>query len=79
MIWAWMTKRDPEARAEAMRRTHSRFLSAAILSADAFPRIPVRRTDEGGFATLMSRPRGRAAAAAWWRRAFDTMPETGDS
>ncbi len=79
MIWSWLTRRNPERRAEAMRRTHSRFLSAAVLSADQFPRIPVRRVDQGGFATLMSRPRGRAAAAAWWNRAFEKLPDSGDA
>lgn len=78
MIWSWLTRKSPEARAEAMRRTHSRFLSAAILSAEHFPRIPVRRVDQGGFAPLMSRPRGRAAAAAWWTRAFKGMPDDRD-
>jgi len=79
MIWSWPTRRNPQARAEAMRRAHSRFLSAAILSADAFPRIPVRRVDQGGFRTLMSGPRGRAAAAAWWERAFGQLPDGQDA
>ena len=78
MLWSWFFSRNVESRAEAMRRTHSRFLSAAIDSADLFPRIPVRRADRGGFDAVMSRPRGRQAAMAWWGRALDAMPDQGD-
>lgn len=78
MIWSWFNRPSRESRAEAMRRTHSRFLSAAIESAHHFPRIPVRPVDRGGFASLMARPRGRAAAEAWWRRALEKLPAEKD-
>jgi len=78
MIWSWFRKPDHESRARAMRRAHSRFLSAAIDSAHMFPRIPVRRVDRGGFGPMMARPRGRAVAEAWWRKALDALPDETD-
>lgn len=78
MIWSWLTGRDRESRADAMRRTHSRFLSAALGHESELPRIPVRRVDRGGFGPLMARARGRRAAEEWWSRAFARLPDTGD-
>lgn len=79
MIWSWWTHKNAESRADTMRRTHARFLAAALASAHMFPRIPVRRADQGGFNSLVSRPRGRRAADAWWDRAFTALPNDTDA
>lgn len=59
---------------ERARRQLQRWLSAALESPTPLPRIPLRRVDRGGFDRLMSTPRGRAAAAAWWERTLERVP-----
>ncbi len=54
-----------------MIRQHARWLTAALKGRKVAPRIPTRRVDEGGFARLMSTPRGRQAASEWWYDAID--------
>lgn len=61
-----------DLRREMIRET-SAFLSWALAQGADMPRIPRRRVSEGGFAGLMQVPGARAAAAAFWERAFSRM------
>jgi hypothetical protein len=65
----------PLSHAEKFRRTHERWLNAALRGAAPIPRIPVRRADLGGFDDLLARSRGREVADRWWRRAFALTPD----
>ncbi len=55
---------------ERFRAEHSAWLTLAMLTGRAYPRIPAKRTDLGGFDALRRRPGGLARAAAWWRAAL---------
>lgn len=49
----------------------SAFLTWALArqrEGQAFPRIPRRRVDQGGFTSLLRQPGARAAVAHWWSR-----------
>jgi hypothetical protein len=59
---------------ERARRQLQQWLNRALESSTPLPRIPVRRVDRGGFDRLMSTPRGRAAATAWWERTLEGVP-----
>lgn len=59
------------AKAEAMRRAHSSWLSRAVKHGSRPPRIPVRKVSEGGWDELMSTPEGRAWADEFWQGAFE--------
>lgn len=56
-----------------MRAEHEAFLSTAILHPGAYPRIPTRRSDAGGFGPMIERPGGRARAERWWSLAMDRV------
>lgn len=77
MFWNRLRDRSLDP-GELARRQHSRWLSAALGSADAFPRIPTRRADAGGFSKLMSLPSGPTTAERWWRAALSRVPESLD-
>lgn len=55
---------------DRFRAEHSAWLSYAMLTGRAYPRIPTRRADRGGFDALRLREGGMARAAAWWRAAL---------
>lgn len=55
-----------ESRAARMIREHSRWLTRAVRGNRSYPRIPVRRVSDGGFARLMSTRQGRRYAEQWW-------------
>jgi hypothetical protein len=63
---------DPAA---LFRRVHEAWLTRAVTSGKAYPRIPVRRVDEGGFDPLLSRPGGRQLADRWWSAALGRVDE----
>jgi hypothetical protein len=63
---------DPAA---AFRRIHEAWLTRALSSQRQYPRIPIRRVDQGGFDRLMSRPRGRKTADEWWDATFSRLDE----
>jgi hypothetical protein len=69
MRWPFFESHDVPA-GERFRREHEAWLNAAILSGRRFPRIPLRRQDEGGFDLLRARPGGRERAERWWRLAL---------
>lgn len=64
------SNRDMQTASERFRAEHSAWLTLAMLTGRACPRIPTKRTDLGGFDALRRRPGGLARAAAWWRAAL---------
>lgn len=58
---------------QRMIREHNWWLNRALRRPDQFPRIPVRRVSEGGFARLMTRPTGRRIAFEWWKAALERV------
>jgi hypothetical protein len=70
MRWSFFSSHDSHPAPERFRRQHEAFLDAAIRSGRAFPRIPLRRDDRGGFDPLRARPGGRGRADRWWNLAF---------
>ena len=62
-----MNQAPPNLRVQMIHET-SVFLSWALSTPRAMPRIPRRRVDEGGFAALLKRPGARALVDRWWAR-----------
>lgn len=58
---------------ERMIREHAVWLTQAVRRPGRYPRIPVRKVSEGGFARLMARREGRAVADAWWLEALERV------
>lgn len=58
---------------EMMRNAHSAWLTEALASKREYPRIPVRRVDEGGFSKLLSMKNGEELAARWWDIALERV------
>lgn len=69
----WRASPDDNPRGSIFRRIHERWLTRALQSAKVYPRIPVRRVDEGGFDEVRSRPEARAHADQWWERALERV------
>lgn len=67
--------RDPREAGARFRAQHSSFLTRAMQAPDAFPRIPVKTVDSGGYDRLRERPGGVARANAWWSTALDRVGE----
>jgi hypothetical protein len=63
---------------EAARRLHSRWLTRALKGERIYPRIPLRRVDDGGYGKMMQRPSGRAHADLWWAIALSRVDEEQD-
>ncbi len=62
--------RDP---GEQFRRVHEEWLTRALASRREYPRIPVRRVDEGGFDALRARAHGPARARRWWSLVLERL------
>jgi len=75
MLWRFFQRDDLTPRAVEFRRVHEAWLTRALSSPRAVPRIPVRRHDDGGFGPLLKRPTGRSHAERWWSLAFDRVDE----
>ena len=77
MLWNPRPSSRTKDIAERWRDEHSAWLTAAMKVLErekyAFPRIPLRRVDQGGFGPLLSRPRGTKICERWWRRALRTI------
>lgn len=73
MIWTFWGARDRVEAGELARREHARWLTAALRSGRAFPRIPVRRVDHGGYSFLARRAGGVERAQRWWRLALERV------
>ncbi len=58
---------------EEFRRLHGEWLTRALRSRRDYPRIPVRRVDEGGFDALRARTNGPSRARRWWDIVLDKL------
>lgn len=67
------SREDLPDKAALFRRAHERWLTRAMASPRAYPRIPLRRVADGGFAPLVSRPGGRERAERWWAMALERV------
>ena len=77
MRWNLFSGAVPLDPAEVARQLHSRWLSRAITSKKAYPRIPVRPVSEGGFSGLTQTEEGRAANDAWWEATLEMVDDAG--
>lgn len=68
-------KRDSFGAGERFRAQHSAFLTRAVRNPGAFPRIPVKAVERGGYDRLRRQPTGAAHAALWWDVALDRVGE----
>jgi transposase len=68
MRWLGTPEQQRWDQGEMARRVHSQWLTAALQSEIAYPRIPVRRADAGGWDELLAKPNGHAITERWWRR-----------
>ncbi|MCX5690580.1 MAG: hypothetical protein NTV94_12500 [Planctomycetota bacterium] len=64
----WTTSEFLEA-GEKARQEHARWLTRAMASGMAYPKIPVKPADAGGFDRLRDKAGGQELAAAWWEAA----------
>lgn len=71
MFWRFFN--DDESRGALFRRMHERWLTRALKSPSKYPRIPIRRVDEGGFDHVRSQPQARARADQWWGLALERV------
>ncbi len=78
MFWRLWRRTDILDRGEAARRLHSAWLTQALESGHEYPRIPIRRVDEGGFSVLRSTSYGRQVSEAWWTIALEHMDQPGN-
>lgn len=69
----WRASPDDNPRASLFRRVHERWLTRALSSRKAYPRIPIRRVDHGGFDLVRSQPAARARADRWWELALERV------
>lgn len=73
MLWRFFGRNDLPDKAVEFRRVHEEWLTRAMRSKREYPRIPLRRVDEGGFGPMMARPEGQARAQQWWSIALDRL------
>lgn len=71
MLWGLFGRKKWMTLGDRYRTEHSVWLTGAMGGHRSFVRIPVRRSDEGGFSPMTSRTEGRARADLWWQLAFD--------
>jgi hypothetical protein len=71
----WQVRRGLPDPAAFFRRVHEVWLTRAVSSGKTYPRIPVKRVDQGGFDHLMARPGGREMADRWWSAALDRVDD----
>ena len=72
MFWRF-GRHDLPSRGKQFRLIHERWLTRALRSPIAYPRIPVRRVDEGGFDSFRARADARARADRWWDLALERV------
>jgi hypothetical protein len=75
MSWRLFWREELPSLAAAYRRVHEAWLNRAISSGREYPRIPLRRVDQGGFERLMQRPGGPALAEMWWTAALERVDD----
>ena len=64
---------SPLSTRERMIREHAQWLTRAVRRPRGYPRIPVRKVSEGGYAGLMASPNGRSIADGWWHSALERL------
>jgi hypothetical protein len=69
----WRSSPGDNRRASIFRRMHERWLTRALSSGRAYPRLPIRRVDQGGFDAVRREPAARARADRWWELALDRV------
>jgi hypothetical protein len=67
-----LTRPELDQKAEAMRRSHSEWLSSAFKRGMRPAQIPTRKVSDGGWTALMRTPEGRAWAEEFWQGALLT-------
>jgi hypothetical protein len=77
MYWPFSSRDELPLRGAIMRAIHERWLTKALRSEKALPRIPTRAVREGGFSILMSQSAGRKWAEDWWAMTLDN-PDLAD-
>lgn len=75
VFWNPLRRRRLSSAAERFRREHSLWLTQAMLTGRAYPRIPSRRVDAGGFDGLRAREGGGRRAGAWWAAALTRVDD----
>ena len=70
MLWR---SSEGTPRATLFRRIHERWLTRALTTRIPYPRIPIRRVDDGGFNSIRSSTRSRARADLWWTLALERV------
>jgi hypothetical protein len=74
-MWRFFRSGDLPPLAEAYRRVHEAWLTRAVRSGRTYPRIPLKRVDQGGFDGMVKTPRGRAMADRWWMTALERVDD----
>ena len=72
-FWRFWTTSDFLEAGERARQEHAAWLTRAMASGRAYPKIPVKPADAGGFDRLVNKPGGEELAAAWWEAAFNRV------
>lgn len=72
MLWSFGRRNRFEESGEAARRVHGQWLTKALRSPRAMPRIPVFPVNEGGVETVMNTPEGRVWVEGWWSHTLET-------
>lgn len=75
MIFPWQNRpvRWYEDYRQQMIAETSLWLTRALRANPPPPRIPTRRVDLGGFASLIQAPAARAAVFHWWGKTLDVI------
>lgn len=74
-MFGFFKRRSGLTASELARAVHSEWLTRAMVKRKAYPRIPTRRVDEGGFDALRARSGGLARAEQWWTAALERVDE----
>lgn len=74
-MFGFFKRRSNLTASELARAIHSEWLAQALSSRKAYPRIPTRRVEEGGFDALRARPKGMVRAEQWWMVALERVDE----
>ncbi len=60
---------------QRFRAEHARFLTLALRSGRKYPRIPIKRVDQGGYSGLMRLSEGEKRASMWWSAAMNRVDD----
>lgn len=74
-MFGFFKRRSNLTASELARAIHSEWLTRAMAQRKAYPRIPTRRVEDGGFDALRARANGMARAEQWWMVALERVDE----